>query len=87
MVMPGLNGLQVVDQVCLRRPGIGILLTSGYSSAMVGDHNLLKTDTVFLQKPYTITELLERVREALSQSAKRAVATKANGESWSNDVS
>ena len=62
IVMPGISGQ---DLACLARkrwPEIRVLYTSGYSDEELD--NLLG-DAAFLQKPFTPTELMAKVKELI----------------------
>ena len=64
VVMPGLSGPDVADQLRHRHPGMRSLFLSGYSS-----HAALRdrvTSDQFLQKPFTVETLLAKVRERLA---------------------
>ena len=64
MVMPDLTGREVADRIEAARPGIRVLMTSGYGeSQLAGDDGL--GELAFLPKPYTPRELTARVRESL----------------------
>lgn len=67
VVMPGrMNGLHLAREARLMRPGIGILLTSGYTDAAVREQGSLEAGTLLLKKPYRRRELAEKVRAALT---------------------
>jgi two-component system, response regulator PdtaR len=62
--MPGdLDGLDLVDRVRLRRPDIGLIVTSGRSQPEEGR---LPEGASFLPKPYTAHALIEAVRSTTS---------------------
>jgi len=65
MVMPQMGGTELAR--CLResRPGINVLLTSGYTEEGPNIENSSSQPMPFLQKPFLPTELLRRVREVL----------------------
>jgi PAS domain S-box-containing protein len=69
VVMPGLGGPQLAGE--LRRSGdtVRVLFTSGYTERDVQDTKALAPDQPFLAKPWTVTDLLTRVREVLDQPA------------------
>jgi PAS domain S-box-containing protein len=63
VVMPTMGGPELAELLTARKPGVGVLFTSGYSAAAVADRNALTAD--LLEKPFTIEELARKVREAL----------------------
>ena len=54
VVMPGMGGIELAERVKLLHPGLPLILTSGYSKAIV-DRGL--PDTLMLPKPYSIDAL------------------------------
>ncbi|MCQ8239632.1 histidine kinase famiy protein [Rhizosaccharibacter radicis] len=67
LVMPGgMNGLALADRVRGQRPGIGVLLTTGYNEDLVADGPRATAMDV-LGKPYRRIELADRVRAALDR--------------------
>jgi len=65
LVMPRLGGAQLYEAVKQRQPNVKFLLTSGYSASEMRGHASVDPMIPFLQKPWTITELLWSVRDAL----------------------
>jgi CheY-like chemotaxis protein len=65
VVLPDRNGLQVVEELMNRKPGIRILLTSGYVDHKVQWPIIRERGFRFLQKPYTLMDLLTHIREVL----------------------
>jgi PAS domain S-box-containing protein len=68
VVMPHTSGPQLLS--ALRDTGAAprVLLTSGYAARDVKERALLEGGTPFLAKPWTIAELLRKVREVLDAS-------------------
>jgi DNA-binding NtrC family response regulator len=63
VVMPGTkNGVQLSDEARRLRPGLKVLLTSGYSTVL----GTTPADVRVLSKPYDSSRLADRVREALN---------------------
>ncbi|HSL21844.1 MAG TPA: PAS domain S-box protein [Vicinamibacterales bacterium] len=66
IVMPGRNGRDLAAALLAERPGTRILLTTGYLDNCV---NAPAFDTIpILEKPFTATTLLRRVRERLERA-------------------
>ena len=69
IVMPGMNGLEMVEQ--MRQSPAGrpkhILLVSAYSDKKPSDHDLSQEGNHFIEKPYTANDLLRALREILKQ--------------------
>ncbi len=57
LIMPGLCGADAFRALRAIRPGLPIVLCSGFSRDATVDSLLQQPKTCFLQKPYTITEL------------------------------
>jgi two-component system cell cycle sensor histidine kinase/response regulator CckA len=66
MIMPGMNGRELADQIRAIRPDIRLLFTSGYTDDTVLRQSLLQPGALFIQKPYTPQNLTAKVRDALS---------------------
>jgi len=69
VVMPDLNGEKVAEAVRLRKPDIKVLFISGHTSEMIGKNDILAESTHFLQKPFNLRSLAEKVRAILEEKA------------------
>jgi CheY-like chemotaxis protein len=69
LVMPGLNGPQVIET--LRKEGLApnVLFISGYASETVMQHEIASGAVNFLRKPFTAEALARKVRECLDMRA------------------
>ncbi|MBW3554413.1 MAG: PAS domain S-box protein [Gemmatimonadetes bacterium] len=67
-VMPDLTGGEVIERVKELRPGIRVLMTSGYAEQMIAHQGVAENGEAFLAKPYTPAELSCRVREVLAET-------------------
>jgi len=67
MVLPGMNGQQVAQQARLLRPDMQVLYASGYSHTSATETGGCEPLVIF-RKPFTGTELLNKVRETLGSS-------------------
>ena len=64
--MPGMDGRELARRVAARCPGIKVVLMSGYSAQTGGDEDQGSLEWGFLEKPFTLALLLQKVRDALS---------------------
>ncbi|MGH3073024.1 MAG: PAS domain S-box protein [Gaiellaceae bacterium] len=64
VVMPGLRGYEVAQQVALSRPEIKILYMSGYAEEALVGRPALSGHTL-IEKPFAVDALARHVREAL----------------------
>jgi len=69
VVMPGMSGRMLAEQVTALRPQIRVVLMSGYTNDAVLQHRVAETDMAFIQKPFTPVALRSKVREVLDHAA------------------
>ena len=67
VVMPKMNGVELAEQITLLRAGIRVLYMSGYTDHAVLSHGHLQPGEAFLQKPFTIEELVGKVRQIIER--------------------
>ena len=65
MVMPGLSGPELAARLQPARADMKVLYISGYAASSLSEHGQLGPDMAFLAKPFTRSQLAERVREVL----------------------
>lgn len=65
VVMPGISGRALAQQLIHQRPLIKVAYMSGYTGQTVDDHGVLESGSFFLQKPFTRDSLARKMREAL----------------------
>ncbi|HEY3929241.1 MAG TPA: PAS domain S-box protein [Candidatus Koribacter sp.] len=64
IVMPGMNGKQLADELIAIQPSIRVLFVSGYSENILRDRSL-QPGSDFLQKPFAKGVLAKKIRELL----------------------
>jgi two-component system, cell cycle sensor histidine kinase and response regulator CckA len=64
LVMPGMSGRELMDQLRRRAPGLRILCSSGYVARVGG-----REDEACLRKPFTSQQLLRKVKQSLEITA------------------
>jgi two-component system, cell cycle sensor histidine kinase and response regulator CckA len=67
VVMPGLDGKTLADELVRRLPGVRVLFVSGYTRDVISHHGVLDSGIEFLAKPFTSAALLARVRGLLDR--------------------
>jgi two-component system cell cycle sensor histidine kinase/response regulator CckA len=65
VVMPGLNGHELVQQLQATRPTLKVLYLSGYAQDAFPATAAVDSQKTFLQKPFTLQSLSRKVREIL----------------------
>ena len=65
LVMPGLNGRELVLQLASLRPGIKVAFMSGYAADGMLDQEMFGTGIVFIQKPFEAHSLTTKIWELL----------------------
>jgi CheY-like chemotaxis protein len=63
VVMPkGIDGVALAREARRRRPGVRVLLTSGYARELLLSGQALDENLEFISKPYHMSELADRLR-------------------------
>ena len=65
VVMPGMTGQALAEEVRRRYPGIKLLFTSGYAHEAIAQHGMLAAEIRLLNKPYTMAQLTATIRKVL----------------------
>ncbi|MDD8045419.1 MAG: response regulator, partial [Verrucomicrobiota bacterium] len=65
VVMPGMSGRDLAEQLKGRYPGMQCLFMSGYTANVIAQHGILESDVHFLPKPFKQEHLAGEVRRLL----------------------
>jgi CheY-like chemotaxis protein len=65
VVMPGMSGRELAEQLAKSHPQTKVLFLSGYTEDAIVHQGVLDPGTAFLQKPFTLQMLSRKVREVL----------------------
>ena len=71
VVMPGMDGRQLVEQARARRPSLKVLYTSGYTDDAVLLHGIQHDRVAFLEKPFRARQLAGSVRKTIDAEGPR----------------
>src|SRR5262249_29792021 len=67
VIMPGMNGRELAAGITISYPDAQVIFMSGYADQIMSDNGILDGSVEFLQKPFTPSELVARVRQVLAQ--------------------
>jgi two-component system, cell cycle sensor histidine kinase and response regulator CckA len=71
VIMPGMNGPSLAQQITQQRPEIKVVYMSGYTGQVFNKDAVLNPGSIFVQKPFTREALAKKIREALDGRAAR----------------
>ena len=78
IILPGgMTGRQLADEAALRRPGMKVLYTSGYTDNAIVHQGRLDPGVLLLSKPYRKSKLADMIRRALKAEAAAAAPSHA----------
>jgi len=69
VVMPGMSGRELAGRLAQTRPGMRVLYMSGYTDDTIVRHGLLEGKVALVNKPFTSTVLLRKIRQVLDSQA------------------
>ncbi len=84
VVMPGLNGRVLSEQLAQTQPDLKTLFMSGYTDETIVHHGVLIPDMAFLPKPFSFMALAHKVRAVLDAPAptRTTVTEPENSPTW-----
>jgi len=65
MVMPEMNGMELSEKIVKILPNCKILYVSGYSDDHIIESGEIDKDLAFIQKPFNVKVLLEKIRDVM----------------------
>ncbi len=68
VVMPMMGGPALAKKLLARQPSLKVIFVSGYADEAIGDRRMLEEGASFLQKPFTLDDLLQKVRAVLAEA-------------------
>ena len=72
VVMPGMSGRELAENIAARRPETRVLYVSGYTRDLIAQQGILEAGVHLLQKPFDPDVLLQKIREVLDAPGRRA---------------
>lgn len=66
VIMPHMNGAQLQERLKVLRPDLKVLFMSGYTANVIVNHGVLKAGINFIQKPFTLGQLAQKLEEILT---------------------
>ena len=67
VIMPTMNGRELVDRLAVDHPDLKTIYMSGYTSTAILGQGLLESEIDFLQKPFSLAQLADKVRDVLDR--------------------
>jgi DNA-binding response OmpR family regulator len=67
VIMPGMNGRELWERLAARKPDLKCLFVSAYPAEVITDRGLLEPGRHFIEKPFSLNEFTEKVREVLDR--------------------
>ena len=71
VIMPVMNGRKLYGELSAIHPETKVLYMSGYTDNVIAAHGLLEEDVEFLQKPFTVKGLAQKVRQVVDRAMRR----------------
>ncbi len=69
VIMPEMNGKELANYLTNKFKGIKVLYMSGHTDGVISQYDIFEKGNYFLAKPFTPTDLLQKVRIVLDETA------------------
>ena len=76
VLMPGMNGLDLAEQMQALYPGMRVMFMSGYSGSAVFSEGVARHGAIFLAKPFTLRMLADKVGAAVRKTSVHALSSR-----------
>ena len=73
VIMPEMNGQELGRRLHGSHPELKVIFISGYTANVIAHHGVLNKGINFLQKPFSVLTLVEKVREVLDEDLKQPI--------------
>lgn len=65
VVMPGINGRDMVERIRAIKPGVKVLFMSGYTADLVARRGIVESGMHFISKPLDMKQLNDKIGQLL----------------------
>lgn len=69
VVLPGMDGPKLTEQLRTARPEMKVLYMSGYTNGILSEHGFRAVDVAFIEKPFSQQALSQKMRQTLKPPA------------------
>ena len=69
VIMPEMHGQSLAEKITDIYPDIRLLFMSGYTADVIAHHGILDEGVAFIQKPFSMADLAEKLREVLETAS------------------
>ncbi len=67
VIMPKMNGRELYEEISKEHSKLKVIYMSGYPHNVVAPHGIMEEEIDFLQKPFSVEELTDKVRKVLNR--------------------
>jgi len=67
VILPQINGRELHSRLLEQIPGLPVVFMSGYTDEVIAHHGILEEGIHFLQKPFSMQTLADKIQEALGK--------------------
>ncbi|MEW5957309.1 MAG: response regulator [Chloroflexota bacterium] len=75
VIMPGMSGAELAEQVHKTHPDLKVVFMSGYADSIIAHHGVLNPGICFIEKPFSTQTLARVIRETLDGNRHNGAAS------------